>query len=545
MSGVILQTVGDSSFLQEVSKVYVHPGAYWSEEIHGTNTVGTIPEEKRPLAVLGTDHYLTTNQLYSCVGSPIFSPTGELKGVLNITGHSSNKHIPKMLNFVDIIARKIENNILMEHSKKQIVISLSNHKVSQFEALIAIDEEGLITGMNRSAREILLLDQLQSHSIHLSDLIPDGYQLINNLTVANSLYNIITIKKQDFEDRFVVSVLTNSYPKKTFVNEKESLQNNSAKTNKKLSGHFSRLIGTDPDFIQALKNAESVAPTNYSISITGESGTGKDLLSYSIHQASKRKDKPFVALNCGGITKSLAESELFGYEAGAFTGAKHSGHAGVFERANGGTLFLDEIAELPLDIQASLLRVLQDFKVTRIGGVKATQLDLRLITATHTDLWKKVQEGTFREDLFYRLQGVQITIPPLRNRIDRLDYANYFLKEIEKELHVDSLQFSQCAEELILSYRWPGNVRQLKSALRESSFLARSGIIEASHFPTYITNSIDQNISTNSLLQDVENRTITQTLKRTNGNISETARILGISRNTLYRKLEIIRQNNS
>lgn len=543
-SGIILQTAGDSSLLEESSKRYLRPGAYWSEKTHGTNTAGTVAKEKRSLAVLGTDHYLEANQRFSCVGSPIFNTFGELKGVLTITGNSTNFN-PSMLNFVEIITRKIENNMLIEQSDKQIVISLHNNKLSPHEALIVVDQDGLITGMNRAAREVLPIHEHQSDSFFLHELIPQAKQLLDSFSIANSLFNIVTIEGQNYEESFVVSTLTNSFSEKTFINNNQQSSSGIKETRESLSVHFSHIIGRDSAFIRALKTAEHVASTNYSISITGESGTGKDVLSHSIHQASGRKDKPFVALNCGGITESLAESELFGYESGAFTGAKHSGHAGVFERANGGTLFLDEIAELPLDIQASLLRVLQDFEVTRIGGVEPIKVDVRLITATHTDLWEKVQEGTFRDDLFYRLQGVQVELPPLRERTDRLDYAKYFLTEIEDELDLDKISLSKAAIDLIMSYEWPGNVRQLKSALREAAFLASDGIIEVNDLPAYIVNSPERIVKTDSRLQDVENRTIIQTLRKTDGNISAAARILGIGRNTLYRKLEAIRKLNS
>ena len=243
-------------------------------------------------------------------------------------------------------------------------------------------------------------------------------------------------------------------------------------------------------------------------------------------------------MNCGAITKSLASSELFGYEPGAFTGAKQTGQAGVFEQANGGTLFLDEIAELSMEIQIALLRVLQDFQIKRIGSTKAKKVDVRLITATHKDLWKKVEEGTFRADLFFRLQGIHIQLPPFRERSDRLQFAKMMLEEISKELNRSKLTFSTEVEHFIETYDWPGNIRQVNSALKEAVFLSPTSVIELDAFPSYMRTGNQIFKQTGSLLQDIENKTIIETITKTKGNISEAARILGIGRNTLYRKVE-------
>lgn len=276
----------------------------------------------------------------------------------------------------------------------------------------------------------------------------------------------------------------------------------------------------------------------------GESGSGKDVVSQAIHLASERADKPFVAINCGAIPKSLLESELFGYEPGAFTGAKQTGQPGKFEQAHQGTLFLDEIAEMPSEMQVALLRVLQDFTVYRVGGTKPIHVDVRIITATHTDLWQKVQEGSFRADLFYRLQGVQVTLPPLRERADRLQLAQLLLHGIEAQLGTGPLALGTSAKKLIESYSWPGNVRQLAAALREAAFLSEGGKIERERFPAYILSSFSAKPAEGQISDAQKERTqsgksdMVDVFLQTGGNISETARILGIGRNTVYRKLK-------
>lgn len=339
---------------------------------------------------------------------------------------------------------------------------------------------------------------------------------------------------------FFASIVYDSRPQNFAYTEKIKTATKQFTTDRKSTSSYSfnDIYGADKTLKSALSTAKKAAKTDYTIVITGESGTGKEMVSQAIHQASTRSTKPFVALNCGGITKSLAESELFGYEAGAYTGAKQSGQPGVFEQAHGGTLFLDEIAELPIDIQTTLLRVLQDFKVKRIGGVKSVQVDVRLITATHTDLWEKVQEGSFRADLYYRLQGISIVLPPLRKREDRLQFAYKLLSKIQGETHRYPLTFSPVAEQFIEDYSWPGNVRQMSSAIREAAFLSTGDTIDIQSFPNYILSDFQKRETTGSLLQDTERKVILETMNKTGGNVAESARILGIGRNTLYRKLD-------
>lgn len=534
--GVLLETIGDPLHLKENEKIYLQAGAVWAEEIHGTNSAGTVTKEKRPLEVVGKDHFLKSHHDIYCVGAPIFNSKGQLEGVLNVSGHK-HYYDPSFLGLIDTLARTVENEILLDNHQDDVVIALQNNSLSSFEALVAIDQEGRINGFNRAAKEILPFDEAKETNIHINEICIEPERLLDQTLSSSLSFNILEMKGTTFSQSFLATVRQRPQSKHVFIPQKRSLSKERIPRNKK-DRVFPNIFGNDPTFLRALHQAKKAAATNYPISITGESGTGKDLLSQAIHEASDRRDRPFIAINCGGLTKSLAESELFGYEAGAFTGAKKEGHSGVFERANGGTLFLDEIAELPLDIQAMLLRVLQDFKVRRIGGLEDLQVDVRIITATHTDLWKKVEEGSFREDLFYRLQGVNIDLPPLREREDRLQYAFYFLQEIQKELNLPHLAFSEEATNLIENYSWPGNIRQLKSALREAAFVAEEHKIELHDFPSYILQSAMNKQQKSSLLKDIENRAIIDTLKRTKGNISEAARILGIGRNTLYRKIK-------
>lgn len=307
------------------------------------------------------------------------------------------------------------------------------------------------------------------------------------------------------------------------------------------------------------RQIDLVAPTNYSIILFGESGTGKESVAHKIHAQSMRKDQPFVAMDCGSLSKELASSELFGHEKGSFTGAFQT-KIGHFEMANGGTLFLDEVANLSYDIQVSLLRVVQERKVKRIGSTKEIDLDVRLIVASNENLWEAVQKGRFREDLYHRFNEFSINIPALRNRgKDILAFADYFLQLSAQELNKELESFSEEVINCFLEYPWPGNVRELKNVIRRASLLTESHkIVEAKSLPLEITEmsnmfslarepalireeengALKTNLKNAAL--EAEYETILQVLKQVNFNKTKAAKILNIDRKTLYNKMKAI-----
>ncbi len=274
-----------------------------------------------------------------------------------------------------------------------------------------------------------------------------------------------------------------------------------------------------------------VAPSNASVLITGESGTGKELIARTLHLASPRKSKRFVAVSCAAIPETLLESELFGFEKGAFTGAERA-KPGKFELADGGTIFLDEIGDLPLSLQVKLLRVLQEKEVERLGSTTSRKVDVRVIAATNQDLRKKVEEGTFREDLFYRINTITIHIPPLRDRKeDILPLAEYFLKKYSKELGKKIEGFTKEARKALLSYSWPGNVRELQNVIERAVVLTRRNAISGEEL---LLENVPRPFPT---LEELEKEHIKKALSITNGNISKAAELLGIHRNTLREKI--------
>lgn len=328
------------------------------------------------------------------------------------------------------------------------------------------------------------------------------------------------------------------------------------------------VVPASPEFTNVIKQINLVAPTDYSVIIYGESGSGKEAIAQQIHQKSKRADKPFVAIDCGALSRELAGSELFGHEKGAFTGALNQ-KIGSFEIANGGTIFLDEIANLSYDIQVSLLRVVQERKIKRLGGVKDISLDVRIIIASNEKLWNATQEGKFREDLYHRFNEFNIDVPPLRERSsDIMFFARHFLALTNKELDKEVLGFEPDVERIFLNYSWYGNLRELKNVIKRATLLTESSLIEVKSLPFEITNfqKLQFDVSesdqytgnhvqagatpksdtpalpnTSKMLKtanmQAEHEVIMNVLKQTNYNKSKTAKLLNIDRKTLYNKL--------
>jgi len=292
------------------------------------------------------------------------------------------------------------------------------------------------------------------------------------------------------------------------------------------------LIAGDPKMVRVIELAQKVAPTHASVLITGESGTGKEIVARCIHRNSPRSQRVFVAVNCAALSPTLIESELFGHERGAFTGAAGQ-HAGRFERAHGGTLFLDEIGELDSGLQAKLLRVLQEKTFERVGGTRQITVDVRIIAATNRDLKQQVAEGKFREDLYYRLSAFPIELPPLRDRpsdIRRL--ARYFLERAARELGKTGLVLSPEAGNILMTYSWPGNVRELENTMQRVAILC-DGLIEPDDLPVTSTGPARP-----VLFKDIERRAIEDALLENQGNRTKTAKQLGISLRTLQYRLK-------
>lgn len=309
---------------------------------------------------------------------------------------------------------------------------------------------------------------------------------------------------------------------------------------------FSTLIGKSAAMKRTIQMAVKSAKTDATVLILGESGTGKELCAQAIHEASSRKNGPFVPVNCGAIPHALFESELFGYERGAFSGAEKQGKAGKIELADGGTLFLDEIGELPLDMQVKLLRVLQENVIYRVGGTSARKINIRFIAATNRNLVKMVQEEKFRPDLFYRLNVIQITMPPLRDRLEDIpELVRFFLNQFASQYQMPTPSFGESAMEYLLQYNWPGNIRELRNVIERAMILSETSEIGKQQLQNLFpydqlpdrTSTMNMETSLEEEKEALEKSRIEQALQKNRGNKSSTARALGISRVSLYKKM--------
>jgi two-component system, NtrC family, response regulator len=304
---------------------------------------------------------------------------------------------------------------------------------------------------------------------------------------------------------------------------------------------FTSIIGNDPKLVEILETIKKVAPTHAPVLITGESGTGKELVANAIHDYSKRKDKPFIKVNLGGIPSSLFESEMFGFKKGAFTDAKRD-HPGRFEKADSGTIFLDEIGDLDPNSQVKMLRVLQDQTFERLGSAESMTVDVRVVSATKHDLYSRVSKGSFREDLLYRINLIHIVVPPLRDRIkDIPELASYFTRLAARSYSVPEKYLSSSAEEWLCEQRWPGNVRELRNIIERAVLLSGKEEILPNDFilaRNTGTVSTDPDITSPATLGEMERRIILKTLRENGFNIARCADKLGITRATLYRKME-------
>lgn len=413
-------------------------------------------------------------------------------------------------------------------------------------------KNGELKYLNRYGKQFFPLE-----NVNLLDIFSEKEKkklLEKDFKGLSKVYNNLFIMLFNEKDSFVIFFKEKEFFKAFFDNSSK----NRYKVFDEKKYSFENIIGQSKEIKNVINQCKSIAEQNSNILLTGESGTGKEFFARAIHNSSSRKDYPFIPVNCGAIPKDLIESELFGYESGAFTGANKQGYTGKFELANGGTIFLDEIGEMPLNMQVSLLRVLQDKCVTRIGGKKCNRVDVRIIAATNKNLKNAIKENKFRRDLYYRLNTFNIEIPPLKNRIGDIPiFLDYLLKEKSMELNKPIPNMSDVLFQKVISYCWPGNIRELENFVE--NFVALDGIstydinFDECHCMTHdnlgnkIVISTENSVINSdkgkrdiqvSTLMDLEIKEIEKALKVFEGNITKSAQALGISRNALYQKMK-------
>lgn len=580
--GYVLHTLGDAQLLEHYKMGNCMPGFLWTEEAVGTCAIGLVLKEGLPIQISGKEMFCKRAHHITNSATPVHDNNGKLLGVIALSGLASTVHI-HTLGMVILTAQAIRSQIGELEKAREIAIRntyMTALMESDQRGVIALNEEGNIVQINKKASALLGLDQSNAHSAALNT--PDSITQLNisTLTRTRMDWKQTLHSKRGFTEREVTFIRGDSrFPlvctldpitmpdgesaggMLLVVEHDRMLQLANEMAGSQARFTFDSILGSSSALEEAKKVANAAARGNAAVLLHGETGTGKELFAQAIHNASPRHNKPFVVINCGAIPNELLESELFGYVEGAFTGARKGGRPGKFELADGGTLFLDEIGDMPLDMQVKILRALQSGEVNRVGDMQPIKVDLRIIAATNVDLDTAIKRGTFREDLFYRISTLNITIPPLRDRGDDvLTLAKTFLHRIRPHLGKPELEYSVPALRTLTQATWPGNIRQLENAVERAVNICEQSVIMSDdlgldHADIRVTHDLAPNnthshvtelpaevanIDTTSeaMLGEMEQALIARLMKENDNNISKVSRSLGVSRPTLYRKIK-------
>ncbi|WP_250500940.1 sigma-54-dependent Fis family transcriptional regulator [Caballeronia sp. GAWG1-5s-s] len=568
--GVIVHQVSSVPFGEAVAADGLRVGALWSEREAGTNGMGTCLIERDCIAVCQHEHFYPRYTSLTCSAAPIFDERGTIAGVLDVTSRSKLLQQHSLV-LVGMSRQMIENrlidaryrhaNMIHFHSRPEFVGTLHAGK-------LAVSDDGVVLAASRSA--LFQLD-LRTPAELCGKRIEEAFNASLEDMIARSIrgsFHPVTVYSAKANSRFFLTAQT---PREAAGGATRILMNDSALTTRAKPARkewrenagsgagrldkLSHLEFGDPRMASQIQLAARVIQRKIPIILRGQTGTGKEVFANALHSISPNGAGAFVAVNCASLPENLIESELFGYRAGAFTGAQREGRRGKIVQANGGTLFLDEIGDMPLTLQARLLRVLEEHEVTPLGAETTVKVDFQLISASHRNLAELVQTGLFREDLYYRLNGIEINLPPLRERADALALIGHIL-ETES---TDPPALSAEARQALLSYSWPGNIRQLRHVLQMAIALCDGPEIRCAHLPPEIVNGAravsattaptatataplphltdDADTSALNAIQVRERETVLLLLDEHRWNVSNVAKVLGISRNTLYRKM--------
>ncbi|RTL56052.1 MAG: sigma-54-dependent Fis family transcriptional regulator [Rhodocyclaceae bacterium] len=555
-NGLLLQCLGDAGFLDRAERVALQPGAEWGESVRGTNAVGSALVEEQVVEVIGGEHFLEHNGFLTCSAAPLKDSQGGLMGVLDISGDARG-YSPHTRGLVHMAAQMVEKRLFESEQARRILVCFHTRMEylgSMGEGIISVTPDGCIQAINAPGlaqlglrrcevvgRDFSLLFQTPLGTL-VDAARKDGHvpsplssrssqffyaKLRGDLPMSNNL------------SRLVVETAPRTLARPVRAAATEGVTLDSLNTG-------------DAALQSAIDKARRIIGRDIPILVQGESGAGKEMFAKAFHNSGLRSGGPFVALNCAAIPETLIESELFGYLGGAFTGARKEGATGKIQQAHGGTLFLDEIGDMPLQLQARLLRVLQERCVTPLGSAKAIPVDISLVCATHRKLREEVARGTFREDLYYRLNGLCVTLPALHQRTDLKQLVD---KLIAAEcLGQRDITLSDAAFNVFSGYDWPGNIRELHNVIRVLIAMLddHETVIEEWHLPDEIREAVAAPrlpaamaaaplsaaaINAAGSLEEVEQQAIARALEAVGGNVSAAARKLGISRNTIYRKM--------
>ncbi|MDD4239163.1 MAG: sigma 54-interacting transcriptional regulator [Desulfotomaculaceae bacterium] len=553
-----IQLIAFSKYLHQGSDVEdMFPVPDNAAELHvGTNAISIALRENKSIQVSGPQHFNKYLHDCYCSAAPIHNSKGEIIGALNITSNSHKQNKLDTLVLVTFLARILDNisfttDALGELDNFDTTINRTIEYLPQ--GIVHFSNNNEISRYNDKIIEMLEIDKanpqedLSKYLSILQGLSNDEY-LENrevSLDIRGSKKNFMLTTKNIYKN-------SNNGVEKIIILEKAKIPNRNLQGNEAIYT-FDDIIGNNEAFNEAKDLAKIVAESASSVLLFGESGTGKELFAQAIHNASTRKDNPFVAINCGAIPHELVESELFGYESGAFTGASKGGKLGKLEVAFGGTLFLDEIESMPVNIQVKLLRALSTSKICRVGGIKEIPIDIRLVSATKKDLLQEADSGNFREDLYYRIGIFTLNLPALRERKDDIPVlAKHFIEMFSKELELKKISIEEDFFEALSYYYWRGNIRELRNVIERTIVLLGKGQeLTKKYLPEKIVNaynykSMKKKINivkstkndSNSLIKMSEEIIIEKLLLEEKGNLGRVAMRMGISRPTLNQKIK-------
>ncbi|MBL3845523.1 sigma-54-dependent Fis family transcriptional regulator [Bacillus cereus] len=517
--GYVLSLSGNKQTLQRAKQINFIEGVKWTEAAVGTNAIGTALEIEEAIMISGTEHYSVASHSWSCAAAPIHNDDGKLIGVLDFSCPIEFSH-PYMLGMVTSIAHAIERECSIRvHQNELQLIHRFLDVIDSDEQVVICNHRDVIVSASKRVRERVCnwsrmkLEDLMHYGLKTKLEVP---VYSNNRMIGKCIY----VKGNNQVKSFSTSPFINGIT-------------------------FPGVIGTSSAFQHTLEEIKLVSPTDASVYVCGETGVGKEYVARAIHENSPRKNGPFIAVNCGSLPKELMESELFGYAEGAFTGARRQGYKGKFEQADGGTIFLDEIGEVPPEMQVALLRVLQERTVNPIGSSKEIPVNIRIITATHKDLLRLVEEGKFRQDLYYRLHVYPLYVPSL---IERKEDITYFIKHFCKRKNWNVV-FPKSICNQFYQHTWPGNIRELLNVLERIYILSQGREICEKQISFLLQTMMgnqhqlalqEENKTENTLnfREKIQRDSMIEALEKTNGNVSLAAKLLDVPRSTFYKRMQ-------
>ena len=525
--GLLLDVVSDHSFQSMSDAASIRPGAIWKESLCGTNGLGMVAHLKRAVTVHGGEHFFPRFSHLTCTAAPVFAPDGSLCGILDASSDCLSRQAHTRA-LVGMAATQVENGLFREQHRGSIIITLHNrgeylHTLSA--GLLAVDSDGYLLAANRAAQTLL-----QGLPLAPGRRFSEVFRSRFSSFVDEGRRNERQKLQDEVGSHFIASI---EHPRQfqfaqTIAKPKPPVP----------TAIQTEFVSADPKIAETVGRVGAAALRKMPILIRGETGTGKEQLARYAHVASRRAGA-FVPVNCAALPESLIEAELFGYSEGAFTGARKGGSVGLFREADGGTLFLDEIGDMPVALQAVLLRFLDDWTIRPVGGGSRV-VDVLLVSATNADLSALITKGRFRSDLLYRLNTLEVTLQRLRERTDFADIARHLLRATDPEMRLTDRAIERLARQ-----DWNGNMRELRAILSRLSLNDRGGLIDDDAVADVLRDDnpsdkrpINASEESDANLHEVQRARVRMAYAQCGENISKTARRLGVSRNMIYRALQ-------